>query len=330
MHLTKAGLSVIALALGASIANAQSSSAEAESLFAQARGLMAEKKYAEACAAFESSNRLQASATTMYSLGVCREIEGKLATAWGVMIDFDRQYRSTTDPAITELVKKARERAKVLQPRLSSLTIAVPAASRADDLAIERDGATIDRGTWDRPLPVDGGAHTIAVRRPGYQAWSTTITLQTEGEAQTVTIPSLEPAPVAEEPEKPTAALVPPPIDAPPPRSTALPIAFAAGALVLGGAAIGFDLWGRGMHDDAQARATLKMNARDPGAVNLQNGANLRRYLAQGFGVAAVGCAVVSVVLFVRGGSSESTSTKTTLAPIVTHEGGGFAVTGAW
>lgn len=322
--------SAVMIALSSASASAQSSSAEAETLFKQARELMAQKKYAEACEAFASSQKLDPTATTMYSLAVCRELEGKLATAWGVWVDFVRQHRSSSDASVTELVGKAKERAAKLEPRLSTLTISVPAASRANDLAIERDGTTIDRGAWDRPLPVDGGDHTIAVRRPGFQAWTTTVTTRSEGEAQTVTVPVLEPAPVPVTPPESTKPTVADPIDTPPPakRSLVMPIAFAGGAVVLGGAALGFELWGRSMHDDAQATLDGGNEAR---ANELQDGANLRRYLAQGFAVAAVGCAAVSIVMFVRGGGTEPRDRSAVrIVPMASGDHAGLAIGGAW
>jgi hypothetical protein len=323
-------LSTLALALFTGTASAQSASAEAETLFKQARELMAQKKYNEACDAFASSQKLDASATTLYSLAVCRELDSKLASAWGTLIDFERQYRSSTDPAVVELVKKARERAKALEPRLSSLTISVPEASRAGDLAIERDGAAVDRGVWDRPLPVDGGSHTIAVRRPGYQAWTTTVTVAPEGEAQKVSIPALEPAPVTTpDPTKPLPPSKPMPLETQH-RSKVLPIAFAGGAVALGGAALGFELWGRSLHDDAQKTLDGGDETR---ANQQQQTANKRRYLAQGFGIAAIGCAGVAVFLFLRPdptGDSAAQSALRHVVPVANQDQVGIGVLGQW
>lgn len=318
-------------ALCATTSHAQSSSAEAETLFRQARELMAQKKYAEACAAFESSQRLDPTPTTMYSLAVCRELEGKLAYAWGVLIDFERQQRNATDAAVVELRKKASDRAKALEPRLSKLTITVPDESSAADLTIERDGAPADRGVWGRPLPIDGGSHTVTAKRPGYKDWSTTVTMKTEGDARSVTIPVLEAVPVEVTPVPVEPAPLPTPTDPGParqPRSKVVPVAVAGGALVLGGAAIGFELWGRGMHRDAQAALDDGNGAR---ATDLQDGANVRRYLAEGFGVAAIGCAVASVVLFVRSGSAEPADrTAVRLVPSMSPEQAGVSLVGGW
>jgi hypothetical protein len=318
----------IAVALCATNVHAQSSSAEAESLFKQARELMGQKKYAEACAAFESSQKLDPTATTMYSLAVCRQLEGKLATAWGVLIDFERAHRNSTDPSVVELRKKASERAQSLEPRLSKLTIVVSPEASAPDLVVLRGGTETNRGTWGRSLPVDGGSHAITAKRPGHKDWTTTVTTKTEGDSQTVTIPVLEAALVEPVPVEPQPT--PEPVDPRPTaesRSKVVPIVFAGGALALGGAALGFEFWGRGMHDDAQAALDGGDEAR---ANDLQDGANLRRYLAQGFAVAAVGCAVVSVVMFVRGGSEPTDRTAVRLVPSMSPDQAGLSLVGGW
>jgi hypothetical protein len=308
------------------IASAQSRNAQAETLFRQARDLMQQKKYAEACAAFESSQKLDPAATTQFSLGVCQELAQKLATAWGVFIDFERTYRATTDATAKELLPKARERAQKLEARLSKLTIV---AKATPGLAITLDGEELDSGAWNQPLPVDGGEHVVIAKLAKHTDVTQKITVGVERDNQTVTIGEL--APIAEPATPVTPDPVATPVVSPPPpegRSLVAPIAFVGGAVAFGGAALGFELWGRSMHDDAQA--TLD-NGDAMRANELQDGANLRRYLAQGFGVAAIGCAIVSVVLFVRGGGTEpADTTALRLVPTATDDHAGLSLVGGW
>jgi hypothetical protein len=286
---------------------------------------MAQKKYAEACAAFESSQRLDPAAGTQFSVGVCNELAGKLATAWGVFIDFERAYRGSADPVAKELLPKARDRATKLEPRLSKLTIAVPKPTPG--LTVTLDGESVDAGAWNRSLPVDGGEHVIVARLAKHEDSTQKITIANEKDTQTVTIGEL--APSAEAP--PVVVTDPvPPIDTPPPpraeRSLVMPIVFAGGAVVLGGTALGLELWGRSMHDDAQATLDDGNEAR---ANELQDGANLRRYLAQGVGIAAIGCAGVSIYLFLRG-SSEPKDQSVRIVPTASRDQAGLAIGGAW
>jgi hypothetical protein len=307
------------------IASAQSRNAQAETLFRQARDLMQQKKYADACAAFESSQKLDPAATTQFSLGVCQELAQKLATAWGVFIDFERTYRGSTDATAKELLPKARERAQKLEARLSKLTIV---AKVTPGMTITLDGEELDSGAWNQPLPVDGGEHVVIARLAKHTDATQKITVGVERDTQTVTIGEL--APIAEPVAPTTPTPVAAPVTPPPPsegRSLVAPIAFVGGAVAFGGAALGFELWGRSMHDDAQS--TLD-GGDEPRANELQDGANLRRYLAQGFGVAAIGCAVVSVVLFVRGGDEPKDTTALRLVPTTSDDHAGLSLVGGW
>ena len=313
-------------------ADAQSNNAEAEALFRQGRALIAEKRYAEACAALESSHKLDPTVNTLYALGVCRELEGRLATAWGVFIDVERKHKASSNQAEQELATNAGKRAAKLEPRLSKLIVSVPAESRLPGLQVRRAGDVVDPGAWDRPLPVDGGTFQITAQLADHESWSTTVTIQNEGDSKTVSIPKLAPTPTPT--PTPTPVAPPPsPVDVvteEPTRersSRTIPLAFAGGALTLTGTAIAFELWGRGLHGDAQK--TLDAGD-DQRAFELQDSANLRRYIAQGFGIAAVGCAVASVVLFVRTREESSTRTSLRLMPTATDTHAGLSLGGVW
>lgn len=168
-------------------ADAQVSSAEAEQLFRDGKRLMQEKKYAEACVAFETSHKIDPALTTKLNLADCREKNHQLATAWGLFVDAERDTRG--DSKQSALNKTASSRATSLESRLSYLTISVPDESRVEGLTILRNGAILDEGLWNRAFPVDGGAIVIAGRAPGHEEWSTTATVPFEAGKVSVEVP---------------------------------------------------------------------------------------------------------------------------------------------
>ena len=105
----------------------------------------------------------------------------------------------------------------------------------------------------------------------------------------------------------------------------AVPLAFGIGAVALGGAALGFHLWGNSLHDEA---VKLNTAATRSEAEKKYDAATTRRYLAQGFGVAAVGCAGLAVYFYLSG--RESRPAGAAIAPMVSPDLAGLAVAGRW
>ena len=144
-------------------------------------------KLDEACAAFETSNRLEPRAGTLLRLGECREANKQLASAWSAYQD---ALTKATDP---KKKKFATDRIKVIEPKLSHLTVNVKA--RASGLEVKRDDAVIDSGLWNVAVPVNGGEYTIAASAPGHVAWSSKISVPVEGGQVSVDVPALAEVP---------------------------------------------------------------------------------------------------------------------------------------
>jgi hypothetical protein len=188
-------IAAISFVLAAPLARAQSP--EAESLFDQADALEKSGKLAEACEAFEASNRIEARAGTLIRLGDCRERTHKIASAWSAYKD-----------ALTR-VKDAKKRdiatAKVadLTPRLSYLTIHV--ANQIAGLEVTRDGHPLDPAEWNHPLALDGGTYAIEAHAPGHIAWKGSAVVPDEKGQVTIEVPAL-----AEDKQAPPVAGTPP------------------------------------------------------------------------------------------------------------------------
>ena len=242
--LAVAALSLGTLAPGRAFAQDASSQAAAQALFEQARQLMADGKYAEACPKLVESERLDPGAGTLLNLGHCYEKNGQTASAWVTFKDAaaaaDLKHRA-------DWSARAKERAQALEKTLSRLTIEVPPDARVSGLQVRRDGVEVGAAVWGTPIPIDPGDHTIEAAAPAKKTWKKTATLGASAEQALVVIPSLQdepgpsgasaqvaPTPVA---TTPTPAASVPMSSAPPPEQSDGSTQRAIG-LVVGGAGI--------------------------------------------------------------------------------------------
>jgi len=267
---------VLAIAVAAATARAQPAGAQAEILFKRGIEYLDAGKIAQACEAFDASQKLEPTVSTLLNQANCREQNKQYATAWGLFLEARRQTLGATGRN-ADFHAVAVEHAAALEPRLSRLTIKVDPKVRVPGLEIRRDAEPVSVGAWNQALPIDGGRFTISARAPGYETWSVTIDVGVERDTNSVDIPRLKLAPK------------------PPARKRAkLPLVLGGSAIVLVGAALGFELSARGTYDEA---------AREPDdalQISLWERANTKRYIAEGIGAAGLACAGVAVWLYVR------------------------------
>jgi hypothetical protein len=322
----------LALAAAPTGARAQSSTAQAETLFRQGKDLLAHGKIAEACAAFDASQKLDPTIATLLNQASCREKNGQLATAWGLFLDAERQSRSAGDDAGRQLHQVATDHAAKLEPRLSTLTITVSAENRVRGLEILRNNEPVDPGAWSKALPVDGGTYHITARAPGNAEWSSTVTVTPERDSKGIEIPKLKAAALSSAPPAGSAADPRAPAGAtaePGHPSRTLPLLFGGATAVFAATAIGFELSARSSNDKiADERDNAKRES-------LWKSANNKRYAAEAFGVASVACAGVAVWLYLRAGpATESTSTsvqaRLLVQPVVGTDQAGLVLSGGF
>jgi len=180
------GATSILLSILAAVSPARAQSAPGEALFNDGDRLMAEGKLAEACAAFEASNRIEPRAGTLIRLGECREQNLQLASAWSA---YKHALERVKDPRKREF---AAARVAALQPQLSYLTVLVSEASQIEGLTLARNGTSLDPMLWNRPQPVDGGDYLITVRSSVHEEWQTTVHVATAGAKVTIEVPKLK------------------------------------------------------------------------------------------------------------------------------------------
>jgi len=194
-------------ALGRSAAAQPSGGAAAATVqFDRGRALMKEKKYADACAAFEHSQKLDPQWGTLYNLAGCYARLGKLASAWAAYRELAQRDTNPTRR------KDASKRATELDRRLPRLLLT--AAKAPAGLAVTLDGIDVT-GLVGTENPVDLGSHAIHATAPDRADFDTTAAITSEGRTVAVAI---ELAPAAPRAVKP------------PPRSEPAVAAAAAGS----------------------------------------------------------------------------------------------------
>lgn len=161
--------------------------AAAEALFREGRALMDRGELAAACEKLEASNELDASAGTLLNLAVCRQKQGKTASAWAYFVAAERLARKQ---GRADQASEAERRASELEPRLSTLTLLAPAAPPG--LELRRDGKAVQIASLGSPVPVDPGPLVIEASAPGYESVKLELSIGSAADRRTLEIPPLE------------------------------------------------------------------------------------------------------------------------------------------
>ncbi len=183
------GLWLSALAAPSSAQDAQSQAAEA--LYRQAKSLMGQEKYAEACEKFSASQSLEPGLGTLLYLGDCYERAGRFASALATFQEAQEFAKGRNEPEREHL---ASVRAAALEPRVPRLELRLGADELPEDLQITLNGTPVERRDLNRPLPYDAGTYEVHFSAPGFQTFTTEIELR-NGEARSavVKVPRLKP-----------------------------------------------------------------------------------------------------------------------------------------
>jgi len=326
-------LTVMGAAASAHAQNA-SSQAAAQALFDEARNLMSQGKYAEACPKFAESERLDPGAGTLLNLANCYEKGGQTASAW---VTFKDAAAAADVKHRADWSQRARERAAALEPTLSRLTIVVPPESRVDGLEVKRDGVTVGSAEWGTAIPVDPGDHAIEVTAPKKKKWATTAKVGPKTDSAKLSIPALE--------DEPQAQAVVPAVVPVTPQTTAPPKAPSAdgssqrmiGIVVAGAGVVGvavgtiFGVSAIGKNNDAKKLCPDTACANTDGIKandDAKTAATISTVAMIAGGAALVGGAVIYFTA--PRASSESGDRRVLLAPMIGANVGGVTLGGAW
>jgi hypothetical protein len=207
----------------------------AQSLYDEAKKLMAASRWPDACPKLEESQRLDPTPVTEFYLADCYERAGRTASAWTTFLDLAATEHKNGGSKAGDRERVARDRARGLEPRLTQLVIDVPAAAHVPGLVVKRDGEVMREGQWGTQVAVDPGTHTLEASAPGKKTWTTTEDVRGIGSSTTVRVEALVDLPADAAP--PVAAPTPLPTnapDSPPPSSSPLKTV----GLVVGGVGV--------------------------------------------------------------------------------------------
>jgi hypothetical protein len=219
----------------------------AQSLFDRARALMDQGQYAEACPLLEESQRLDPGGGTLLNFAVCLEQAGKLATAH---TKFNEALSVAIREARDDRKKIAEERLAALAPKLSTITIEVPAEARVPGIVVWLDGAKLTQVAWGVPTAVDGGSHRIEATAPETKAWVTVVDISPEGHKVTVRVEAPRPlfeAVPEEDADRRLKPLPPPPAPGRKKRKKRYESRLSVATWVTGGVGLGMLIAGSGM-----------------------------------------------------------------------------------
>jgi hypothetical protein len=187
---TVASIAFLWTALAASPAHAQAQDqATARVLFNDARDLMTQGKFAEACPKLEAASKLYSGSGVLLNLGDCYEHVGRSASAWN---EFGEAASAAERAGRANDQAEAKKRQAALDPKLSKIAIRV--ATAAPGLVVKRDGTPLDPAVWGIAIPVDPGAHTVTAEGAGRSPWSTTVNVVEPGKTVTVDVPDSTPS----------------------------------------------------------------------------------------------------------------------------------------
>ncbi|MBI4954636.1 MAG: hypothetical protein HY908_21605 [Myxococcales bacterium] len=336
MNILLGAAAVLAGVLVSTSAHAELTEAEkraaAEALYATAEGLLAKQDFTAACAKLEEVVKLQPLGVgAKLTLADCYLGAGKLASAHAML---GQAASLAAQAGQTARAAEVQERAAALAPRLSKLTIAVPAAVQATPgLVVRRDGATVAAALFGVTVPIDGGTHVVSANAPERLPFERKLDIAPEGAAITVEVGPLgaAQAPVA------TPAPVSPPAE---PGWPVLRVGgFVTGGLGLGLAVVGVAVAGSGIgrtNDavDVFAAAQARGDANGETAARAEHDAARTQTVAgwatAGVGGAALVAGIVMAALPAGDAEPATGSTTVRVGPWLDGTTAGAGLRGAW
>ena len=293
---------------------------KAEALFKKGKKLLAEKQYAEACTAFEKSDKLDPGIGAKLNAARCFEEWGKLSRAYRWYSDAESMAKEAKDDRAAQI----RQLIEVLDPEVPRLTITLPEGTDVAKVRVKLDGTALKGSELGSELRVDPGPHEIEYRVNGATR-KKTVPLERGGSSEIAL--ELESATAA----KPTDASEPDPaapttVDEHPGRGRRI-----AGLAIASAGAIGLGIAGY-VTLDARSSYNDALAAHCMGVTNMCNAAGLElTHDARSRANTATVIAILGGVAIAGGVVLYVTAPKRTyIAPSAERSGGGVVFGGTF
>ena len=300
---------------------------KADSLFKQGKKLMGEKKYAEACEAFEKSQALDPGIGTQLNIAKCYEDWGKLSRALKAYRAADKMATDAKDTRADKIEGLITE----LDPQVPRLTIHVPKGAKTDGVTI--DGAPA--GDLSAAIMLDPGPHTIVYpTADGHKTKTKVVPVERGGSSEiTLELPAAETTVVEKQPPPPPP---PPPVQPSDPGRGYKLAAYGVGGagIVAIGVSSYLTLSARSKYNDAlKAHCGGVTNGCDDVGLEATHDARHQANLATvvfSVGLAAVGGGVALYLLAPKHHAEHADEASLYVVPSVTPEGGGLVLGGGF
>ena len=291
---------------------------EAARLFDEGRVAFKAGDVGTACPAFARSYELEPVLGTLLNWAACLEKQGRFATAWLRFNDAIDWAQRTHE---SEREQFAREHAKALRPSVSWLVLSAPSEVEA-----RVDGKVVRVSSTAVSLPVELGTHLVEVTAPGFEPWSSKVSVAQAGQSVSLAVVLARSAPAV-------SAVSPPPARSEP-SGVHLPVEthgarlaggvslIIAGSLVALAGAVGL-AWSFSTYDLLQqqradaANPQLRVSMADFERLRWVPGVS---WAGLGVGAAALTAGIVMV----------ATSRSVLITPTLSGGGGGLVVSGSF
>jgi hypothetical protein len=222
---------VLAALFVSSAARADDKPARADALFKEAKALVAQGRYADACPKLEESQSIDPAVGTQFNLADCYEHLGRTASAHALFTEVARVAKLAGK---FEREKSARERADKLAPKLGRITIVVTA--EVPGLEIQIAQKPLPKSDWGSAIPEDAGTYAVVASAPDHAPFETQAVVA-DGETRTIAIPAL--VSTAPPPPPPRSGLGVDPPPRPRGESAIVTMVFVSAGVGLAGVAVG-------------------------------------------------------------------------------------------